>query len=107
MVEEGEIKFNDYIYSNRLKATKKDLQTMNLPEKYAGKTYADIAKILSKESEERPNDPISKRTLEVNLGKLTEAQEAYKQRREEAKLQKEIANNPELQQYIAQELMGA
>jgi hypothetical protein len=73
MVEEGEVKYNNYIFSNRLKAKKEDLQAFNLPEKYEGKTYADIAKILSKESEERPNDPISKRTLDNHLNKLTQA----------------------------------
>lgn len=107
MVEEGEVKYNNYIFSNRLKAKKEDLQAFNLPDKYEDKTYADIAKILSKESEERPNDPISKKTLDNHLNKLTQAQETFKQRKEEKKLQQEIANNPELQQQIAQELMVA
>ena len=37
-----------------------------------------MAKKFAKESKERPNDPISKRGLESNLGKLREAQDFYK-----------------------------
>lgn len=86
LVEEGEVKYNNYIFSNRLKANKKLLSTYSLPEKYGEKSFADIAKILSKESEERPNDHISKRGLEDSMSKLQQAQE-------EVRMKKEIRKN--------------
>ena len=86
LVEEGEVKYDNYIFSNRLKANKKLLSIYSLPEKYEEKSFADIAKILSKESEERPNDPISKRGLEDSMSKLQQAQE-------EVRMKKEIRKN--------------
>lgn len=74
LVEEGEVIFNDYVFSNRLKPEKKDLEKMNL-KKYKNRTFAQIAKNLQKESEERPNDPISKNGLEDSMAKLTALQE--------------------------------
>ena len=43
-----------------------------LKERYSikGETFADAAKELSKESEERPNDPISQRGLEAFMSAL-------------------------------------
>ena len=43
-----------------------------------GLTFADAAKRIQKESEERPNDPISKRGLEDGLIKLMQEQEALR-----------------------------
>ena len=82
LVEEGEVIFKNYVFSNRLKANKNLLSTVNLPEKYEEKSFADIAKILSKESEERPNDPISKRGLEDSMNKLQQAQEEVRMKKE-------------------------
>ena len=78
LVEEGEIKYNDYIFSNRLIANEDILDTVKLPTKYDGKSFAEIAELIQKESEERPNDPISKNGLEDTMLKLQEAQEIYK-----------------------------
>ena len=78
LVEEGEIKYNDYIFSNRLIANEDILDIVKLPTKYDGKTFAEIAELIQKESEERPNDPISKNGLEDSMLKLQEAQEIYK-----------------------------
>lgn len=78
VVEEGEVKYNDYIFSNRIVADKLLLKQLGLTDKYEDSTYAYIADKLSKESEERPNDPISIRGLENTLGKLRAAQEMQK-----------------------------
>lgn len=75
LVEQNEVKFNNYIFSNRLSATTKLLKTYNLPTIYANHSFAYIAKKLSKESSERPNDPISKRGLTDTMMKLQQAQE--------------------------------
>lgn len=78
VVEEGEVKYNDYIFSNRIVADKLLLKQLGLTDKYKDSTYAYIADKLSKESNERPNDPISIRGLENTLGKLRVAQEMQK-----------------------------
>lgn len=92
LVEEGEVVYKDYVYSNRLKPSKSLLKQYNLPEKYAGKTFAELAEILQKESEDRPNDPVSLQTLEDWMSRLTGAQEEYKAKQEERRLAKVVDN---------------
>ena len=75
LVEEGEVIYNDYVYSNRLTPDDKMLEKFKLPSKYKGKTFAYIAEDLSKESEETPLDPINKRGLQANMSKLSVIQE--------------------------------
>ena len=72
LVEEGEVIFNDYVFSNRLKVPKAIRQKYKLRDNI---TFADAAKKLSKESEDRPNDPISKRGLESFMSALANGQE--------------------------------
>ena len=86
LVEEGEVIYNDYVYSNRLKPDKKLLETYNLPTKYKNKTFAEIADDLSKESKERQYDPISKKGLEDSMNKLQQVQDKFK----EIKKQKQL-----------------
>ena len=81
LVEEGEVLYNDYVFSNRLHPTDKELKESNLPKKYKGHTFALIAEDMSKESAERPNDPISKRGLEASLGKLASIQEEQRMKK--------------------------
>ena len=81
LVEEGEVLYNDYVFSNRLHPTDKELKEYNLPKKYKGHTFALIAEDMSKESAERPNDPISKRGLEASLGKLASLQEEQRMKK--------------------------
>lgn len=78
LVEEGEVKYKDYIYSKRIKPSKALLKKNNLPEKYAGLSYAEIADKLQQESEDRPNDPISTSTLDDWMLRLQSAQEETK-----------------------------
>lgn len=75
LVEQGEVKFNNYVFSNRLFATGGLLAAHNLPATYANHSFADIAERLSRESSERPNDPISKRGLLNSMTRLQQAQE--------------------------------
>ena len=88
LVEQGEVKFNDYIFSNRLFADDKLLETVNLPKSYNGHSFADIAENLSKESSERPNDPISKRGLMSVMTRLQQAQEQLKAKKQNRKYAK-------------------
>lgn len=82
LVEEGEVIFNDYVFSDRMKLPKK------LKERYSikGETFADAAKELSKESEERPNDPISQRGLEAFMSALAESQEEVRIKNEDRRM---------------------
>ena len=82
LVEEGEVKWNDYIFSDRLKID--SVKDMYLPENIKGKTFAEAALDLSKESEERPYNSISRRGLEDSLGKLAIMQEQMKEIQEQA-----------------------
>ena len=74
LVEEGEVIFNDYVFSDRMKVPKAIRSKYKLREK-KGITFADVAKRISKESEERPNDPISQNGLKAMLGELATVQE--------------------------------
>lgn len=79
LVEQGEVVFNNYVFSNRLFADKALLKTFNLPESYNGYSFAAIAEKLGDESKERPNDPISKRGLLSSMSRLQQAQETMRQ----------------------------
>lgn len=75
LVEEGEIIFNDYVFSNRLKPTKKQLSDSGLNKKYEGLTFARIVEDLQKASAETPNDKISMDTLNDLMGIVINMQE--------------------------------
>lgn len=82
LVEEGETVFNDYVFSKRLKVPKA------IREKYKLRgtkdmTFAEMSKHLAKESEERPNDPISIRGLEALMADLAIAQESLRTSQQE------------------------
>ena len=79
LVEQGEVIFNDYVFSNRLFADSSLLESFNLPKSYDGYSFAAIAEKLGDESKERPNDPISKRGLLSSMSKLQQAQEMIRQ----------------------------
>ena len=86
LVEEGEVKYKDYIYTKRSKPSKALLKKYSLPEKYVGKTFAEIAMTLQKASEDRPNDPIALTTLQEMMARLQGSQEEYKAKQEEYQL---------------------
>lgn len=112
VVEEGEVKYTnsdneDYIYSAKNKLGQKYQRDNDLDKKYIGYSFADAAKSLSKESEERPNDPISKRTQEDNMARLASAQDEYNLDKAKRKLKRGIDNlDQEDLMYLA-EALGA
>lgn len=67
VVEEGEVVYNDFVFSNRIKVPN------------SNKTFAEKAKSIQKEFSEKPNDPISKRTTDTKLSELASLQEKIKQ----------------------------
>lgn len=105
LVEEGEVIWNDYVFSNRMKVPKRD----RIKYKLTGPknlTYAEAAKKAQKESEERPNDPISKRGLEEAMARLADSQEEQRQKefmRELEKQAKELGMTPEELLYAMQQ----
>ena len=91
MVEEGEVIYDDYVFSNRVYADKDILEQNLLNKNHDGKTFAKIAEDISLEYEERPNDPIAKRGLKIEMTRLIAAQEAQKQQDEEAEFGEQLA----------------
>lgn len=87
LVEEGETIWNDYVFSDRLKVPKSLLQELGLPDvkkhsKGGSISFADASKKLSKESEQRPNDPISLAGLEASMSRLADIQEAERMKQQ-------------------------
>lgn len=88
LVEEGEVIWNDYVFSKRLKVPK------SFKDKYKLKngdslSFADAAKKFAEENKERPNDPISKKGRDALLSALMDQQEEVrlKKQQREAKAQ--------------------
>lgn len=75
LVEEGEVIFGNYVFSNRIKAPKEVKRKYRL----SGTTFADLAESAQKESAERPYDPISQRGLQDIMMRLATEQESIKQ----------------------------
>lgn len=78
LVEEGETVFNDFVFSKRLmvpKAFRKKYKMGGLKDI----SFAEMSKRMAKESEERPNDPISLRGLQAMMRDLAMTQEALKE----------------------------
>lgn len=84
LVEEGEVIFNDYVFSNRIKVPKAVRKKYKLGGQ-ENMTFADAAKKAQKESEERPNDPISQRGLEDIMYRLMEEQETLREQKQSKK----------------------
>ena len=82
LVEEGEVVFDDYVFSNRMRVPK----SLKAKYKIKGDTFADAAKELSRESDERPNDPISKRGLQAFMSALANGQEEVRIKNEDRKM---------------------
>lgn len=78
LVEEGEVIYNDYVFSNRLTVPK----AMRNKYKLRGTkdlTFADAVKQLTKGATERPNDPISQETLGEIMSDLAQSQEGVRE----------------------------
>ena len=78
LVEEGEIVFDDYVFSDRMEIP----DDIRKEYKLRGKTFAKAAKSAQRESEERPNDPLSKAGLQAAMERIATAQEEARERKE-------------------------
>ena len=82
LVEEGEVIFNDYVFSDRMNVPNSMRSSLGLS-KGKNLTFAKAAKKLGKEAEERPNDPISRRGLMSSMTRLQQAQEFLREQDQE------------------------
>lgn len=107
LVEEGEVVWDDYVFSNRLKVPKAVRNKYKLRGK-KNLTFADAVKNLQKEAEERPNDPISNRGLDAMLSRLASSQEEKRQKDYIAQLKRhpELLEQELAQQEQTPEVMG-
>lgn len=87
LVEEGEVIFNDYVFSDRLRVPKEVRKKYKL-RGTKPLTFAEAAVQMSKESEERPNDPISRAGIEDSMMKLMVAQEQLREEQADRKYAK-------------------
>ena len=92
MLEEGEPVYDDYVYSDNIRADESILEQFHIPKKYAGKLYSEIADAYVDEAEDRPLDSISNNGLRVMLGRLADAQEQQKANEEQKELENELSN---------------
>lgn len=92
LLEQDEPVYNDYVYSDNITADKDILAKHNIPQKYAGKLFSEIADTFVDEAEERPLDPVSNETLNAMLVRLADAQEEQKMIAEQKEIQDEIDN---------------
>lgn len=104
LVEEGEVIFNDYVYSNRIQCDEATKNKFHIGKK-RGLSYADLAKKLEKEIQERPNDPISKAGFQAQMQQLADEQERQKQEMEEERAKEAFeALSPEEKVAVMQEV---
>jgi len=92
----------NYVMSDTIKATKPALKALGLPEKYAGKTYAQISKLIKTTLSGglRPNDPLTKKVFEQKMKKLVQAHQLDKKAKEE----QDIIANSELEKQMGYNL---
>ena len=72
LVEEGEVIWNDYVFSNRLKVPNKVKKKYGLKD---NSTFAEAIKKFTKESEELPHDPITRRGMNAIASEFAGVQE--------------------------------
>jgi outer membrane lipoprotein SlyB len=83
LVEEGEVRWNDFIFSNRIKPQQDVLSKFNSRMNKEFVSYADIANKILDMHKERENNPFDKSTLDIQMQRLADAQE-YQKLSEEA-----------------------
>ena len=110
LLEEGEPVYNDYVYSDNIYADGGVLEKHNIPSKYSGKLYSEIADSFVDEVAEIPLDPIANNGLNAMLVRLAESQEEQKSIKEQKDLEDELSKlSPEeldeLEQMLSEQEM--
>lgn len=112
MLEEGEPVYDDFVYSDNIRADAGMLKKHHIPEKFSGRLFSEIADSFVDEAEERPNDPVSNNGLNAMLVRLANAQEEQKQLEQQEELKEELSKlSPEeleqLEAMLAQQTAAA
>ena len=104
LVEEGEVVYNDYVYSVRIPIDDATKEHFHISKK-KDMTYAELAKLLEKKNEitEKPNDPIAQAGFESQMQQLADDQERQKAEMEAERARQAFeALSPEEQTAIMQ-----
>ncbi len=102
LVEEGEVKWNDFIFSNRIQPSGDILTKYNTAFSKKFNSYADAANFILDLHKERENNPFDKNTLNVQMQRLADAQEYQKLSNEAAQYGFTPEEYVEYQQQILQ-----
>ena len=105
-VEKGEAKYEDYVYSDRIKLDEQTAEEFNLDKKYIGKSFADIAKKINNPGSKREYDPIEEDYKRGALDSLTAAQEAQKEREAQNLMAEAYELDPNTVNNFAQQSMS-
>lgn len=104
LVEEGETIFDDYVFSNRLAPTEKQLAEGGLSTKYKNHTFADISEKIAKQFEETPVDNIARESFKESMQRLKTIQEQVRSENDvpEAQQMPEQMVAPDSMEYTGQ-----
>lgn len=94
-VEEGEVIWDNYVFSKRMKVPAKFLELNKINTDNI--SFADLAKKFEKEIAERPNDPISMTGFQKNMERLRGCQEEERQKKNAREMAKQQAMLEQLQ----------
>ena len=96
LVEQGETKLDskNYIYSDSLKIDAETADMLKLSKSDIGKTFADVSKKMNRPDSRRENDTIEEEAKKRDLEALMHAQEAFKQKEVQRKIDEINALDP-------------
>lgn len=95
-VEEGETKMGQYVFSDRLKLEKADVENLYLPKETEGMTYAEASKFINEFLEENAFDIIIKRTAKGQLDSLKIGNDRARKYKQESEQIVAETDNPEM-----------
>lgn len=101
LVEEGEVLYDDYVYSKRIKLPDSMRRQLNLKDDV--KTFADAAKAIQERGKERPNDPVMEHTIKAQMQKLKSKQEEVKEKKEQREQEKMLAQMSEQERQMLEQ----
>lgn len=78
LVEQGEVVYNDYVFSNRLYLTEQELRDNYLPTSLKDTTFAYAAEKIGKNLIETPTDTLERNKVDNFLRRLADIQEAQR-----------------------------
>lgn len=102
LVEEGEVRWNDFIFSKRVKPTREILTKHNSDFRKDFDSYADAASHILELHKERENSPFDRRALDIQMERLAQAQEYEKLADEAAENGMSPEEYSEYLQYVQQ-----